>query len=186
MGIHRGPCGIRAKRDLRGLQVESPCLTDGDFCSPANSEWQGNKAACGRCTALELRRKPFGALSWSRLGSASHRKGSSQRRGQRHPEFLLHHFPGIESFQNSSPLCWACVGSYTIELDFVLLKELGATSHEVNMGFLGLRLSRYQHKSSPKVKAVILPMAFSPTCPPKEACRTSWSVSPGTCGCSVR
>ena len=66
MRILKEPYGVRAKTDLRGLQVEFPCLTDGDFCSPAHSEWQGNRPAGGRCTALEFRRKLFGALIWPR------------------------------------------------------------------------------------------------------------------------
>lgn len=68
MGLLREPYSVRVKRGLRGLQDESPCLTNGGFCSPANSEWQGSRPACGRHTALELRRKPFGALIWPRWG----------------------------------------------------------------------------------------------------------------------
>lgn len=72
---------LQSQRDLRGLLEESPCLTHGDLCSPDHSEWQGNRPACGKCTALDLRRKPFGALISPKSGSASQRKGSGQGRG---------------------------------------------------------------------------------------------------------
>lgn len=62
------------------------------------------------------------------------------------------------------------------KLILFLLKEEGATSREGNIGFLRLKteeIPSYQQKSSPKVTAVILPMAFSPACPHKEAFKRS-------------
>lgn len=83
-GFLENPTLSEPKKDFRSLLDESPPSLD-DFCSQDNSERQGNRPACGRCAALELRRKPFGALILPRWGSASHRKGSGQGRGQGAP-----------------------------------------------------------------------------------------------------
>lgn len=72
---------------------------------------------------------------------------------------------------------WACVGSYTTEVDFVFTQRSRSHISWRKNRVSGTKdyeeIPSYQQKSSPKVTAVILPMAFSPACPHKEAFKRS-------------
>lgn len=93
---------------------------------------------------------------------------------------------GQRAVQKASMGSWARDGSYTIE--FIFNQKLGAKSHDGEIGFLGpktTKKSRYQHKSSPQVKAVILPVASSPSGPHQKAFERSWLSSLRSCSCPV-
>ena len=72
---------------------------------------------------------------------------------------------------------WACVGSYTTEVDFIFTQRSRSHISWRKYRVSGTKdyeeIPSYQQKSSPKVTAVILPMAFSPACPHKEAFKRS-------------
>lgn len=187
VGILKRTLQCQSQRDLSGSSRWVPMFDRCGFCSPDNSEWQGSRPACGKCTAFRFEKKTIWGSNLTKVGVCSSEKGIRAGGRVKAPWVPIPSLPrgrklSRNSFHWQLGTCWLLHNR--ILLYPKIRSEISWSRDRASGTKDSQEIPSYQHKSSPQVKAVILPVAFSPSCPHKKAFKRSL-ISLSSCGCPM-